>query len=61
MNVLQPTVLPCGRQVHNRFFKSAMSEGMGDRDHNPSETLLLLYEKWAKQQIGIIVTGNVMV
>lgn len=45
----------------NRLFKSAMSESLGDKQHNPKKELIRLYEKWADGGIGISVTGNVMV
>lgn len=54
-------VLPNGVTINNRFFKSAMSETMGDRQHDPSQDLMGLYRQWAQQSIGVIVTGNVMV
>lgn len=62
MNPLaQPITLPCGLEIKNRFFKSAMSENMGSVDHNPNKKLTKLYETWAKGGAGILVTGNVMV
>ncbi|KEQ19554.1 NADH oxidase [Endozoicomonas numazuensis] len=47
--------------IKNRFFKAAMSEQLGDRDHNPTPELFKLYETWAKGGTGICVTGNLMV
>jgi 2,4-dienoyl-CoA reductase-like NADH-dependent reductase (Old Yellow Enzyme family) len=47
--------------VKNRFFKSAMSEQLGDKSHNPGKNLANLYRTWAKGGTGLLVTGNVMV
>ncbi|MCP4117221.1 MAG: NADH:flavin oxidoreductase/NADH oxidase family protein [Desulfobacteraceae bacterium] len=56
-----PLELARGSVVKNRLFKSAMSEQLGDREHNPEKELVKLYETWAEGGIGISVTGNVMV
>ncbi len=56
-----PLVLPCGARVANRFFKSAMSEQLGDRAHDPTEGLARVYRTWAEGGAGLLVTGNVMV
>lgn len=48
-------------QIKNRFFKSAMSEQLGDAEHNPTPGLARLYGTWAKGGCGLLVTGNVMV
>jgi 2,4-dienoyl-CoA reductase-like NADH-dependent reductase (Old Yellow Enzyme family) len=47
--------------IKNRLFKSAMSEQLGDRRHNPTQGLANLYQVWAQGGIGLSVTGNVMV
>ncbi|MBI9090380.1 MAG: NADH:flavin oxidoreductase/NADH oxidase family protein [Desulfobacterium sp.] len=59
--VFSPLNLARGRVVKNRLFKSAMSEQLGNKDHNPEKELVRLYETWAEGGIGISVTGNVMV
>ncbi|UXR69292.1 NADH:flavin oxidoreductase/NADH oxidase family protein [Staphylococcus sp. IVB6246] len=59
--LLEELVLPNGAQLKNRFFKSAMSETMGDKENNPSDELIALYKHWSKQSIGVIVSGNIMV
>ena len=48
-------------EIKNRIFKAAMSEQLGDRNHNPGSELLRLYKTWADGGIGIAITGNVMV
>lgn len=50
-----------GEVVKNRFFKSAMSEQLGDPDHNPTDGLANLYRVWAQGGTGLLVTGNVMI
>ncbi len=56
-----PFTLANGAHIRNRTFKSAMSEQLGDAEHNPTLGLSRLYHTWAKGGIGISVTGNVMV
>ncbi|KZZ13585.1 NADH oxidase [Oleiphilus sp. HI0130] len=48
-------------EVKNRLFKSAMSEQLGDKQHNPDLRLERLYAKWAEGGTGLLVTGNVMI
>ena len=47
--------------VPNRFFKSAMSEQLGNADYAPDHRLNTLYERWAAGGTGLLVTGNVMI
>ena len=56
-----PITLPNGTTIKNRFFKSAMSEGMGTRDFQPKKNIATLYKRWAKGGTGLIITGNIMV
>ncbi|USZ14114.1 NADH:flavin oxidoreductase/NADH oxidase family protein [Moraxella sp. FZFQ2102] len=49
-----------GKTAKNRFFKSAMEEQLA-RANQPTETLVNLYDTWAKGGTGVLVTGNVMV
>ena len=56
-----PLTLKNGTIVKNRFLKSAMSEQLGDRLHNPGPGLAKLYGAWAEGGVGISVTGNVMI
>ncbi len=50
-----------GTVIKNRLFKSAMSEQLGQPDHNPSIGLANLYRTWADGGIGLAMTGNIMV
>jgi 2,4-dienoyl-CoA reductase-like NADH-dependent reductase (Old Yellow Enzyme family) len=47
--------------IKNRFFKSAMSEALGEEDHGPSKGLSRLYGIWANGGVGLAITGNVMI
>lgn len=59
--LLENLQLPNGQVLDNRFFKSAMSETLADSQGAPSDELIALYDFWAKQGMGVLVTGNVMV
>ncbi|MCG8615262.1 MAG: NADH:flavin oxidoreductase/NADH oxidase family protein [Desulfobacterales bacterium] len=61
MTLAKEITLPNGVTVKNRLLKSAMSEQLGDKAHNPTDRLIRLYRAWAEGGIGICVTGNVMV
>jgi len=50
-----------GSEIKNRFFKSAMSEQLGDKQHNPTKGLAHLYKTWAEGGTGLLITGNVMI
>ncbi|BDY05789.1 NADH:flavin oxidoreductase/NADH oxidase family protein [Ferrimonas sp. YFM] len=60
-DISTPLQLTPQLQVSNRLFKSAMSEQLGDRNHNPTSALPRLYRTWADGGIGLSMTGNVMV
>ncbi|MGF1748125.1 NADH:flavin oxidoreductase/NADH oxidase family protein [Vibrio cionasavignyae] len=61
INLSEPFSLPNGQSIKNRLFKSAMSEQLADKQHNPTAGLVTLYQRWAKGGIGLAITGNVMV
>jgi len=54
-------VLAAGQRIKNRLFKSAMSEQLGTKDHQPTPGVVTLYRRWAKGGIGLSMTGNVMI
>ena len=56
-----PITLPNGTTIKNRFFKSAMSEGMGTKNFQPKKNIAKLYKRWAEGGTGLIITGNIMV
>ena len=56
-----PITLPNGTTIKNRFFKSAMSEGMGAKNFQPKKNIATLYKRWAEGGTGLIITGNIMV
>ncbi len=62
MNEIQEQlVLPNGTVLANRIAKSAMSENLSNRKNEPTDTLIKVYEEWAKSGAGLIITGNIMV
>ncbi|CAA0109639.1 NADH oxidase [BD1-7 clade bacterium] len=58
---LDTQALDQNKTIKNRLFKSAMSEQLGDKHHNPLPSLITLYERWAQGGIGLAVTGNIMI
>ena len=61
MTLFAPLTLPNGTIISNRLAKASMEENMADADQAPSEALIRLYQSWAEGQVGLILTGNVMV
>ncbi len=61
MSPFTPLTLPNGSQLPNRFAKAAMEENMADADHAPSDELIRLYRTWAEGEVGLMITGNVMI
>ncbi len=57
----QPFTLNNGTVVKNRLFKSAMSEQLGTKSHDPSHGLVNLYKTWAEGGLGLSITGNIMI
>ncbi|MEM8862478.1 MAG: NADH:flavin oxidoreductase/NADH oxidase family protein [Chloroflexota bacterium] len=60
-SLAQTLELPCGGTLPNRIGKSAMTEGLADRDDNPTTKHNTLYQRWAEGGTGLLITGNVMV
>ncbi len=58
--LFQSFTFPNGKTAKNRFFKSAMEEQLA-KHNQPTQTLVRLYDTWAKGGTGVLVTGNVMV
>jgi 2,4-dienoyl-CoA reductase-like NADH-dependent reductase (Old Yellow Enzyme family) len=56
-----PLELGRGQPIKNRFCKSAMSEQLGDKRHDPLPGLATLFKRWAAGGVGLMVTGNVMI
>lgn len=56
-----PFKLANGDVLKNRLAKAAMSEQLGDRRHNPTPALDLLYRRWAAGGTGLLISGNVMI
>ena len=53
--------LQTGTVIKNRLFKSAMSEQLGDKQHNPTTGLANLYRRWAQGGLGLSMSGNIMI
>lgn len=56
-----PITLKNGQVIKNRFMKSATSEQLGDKKHNPTQLLPNVYKVWAEGEVGLTITGNIMV
>jgi len=62
MKVLQDELtLPNGSVLSNRIAKSAMSENLSNKYHDPTAVLVNVYKKWAKSGAGLLITGNIMI
>ena len=54
-------ILPNGTKLTNRIAKSAMSENLGTKNYEPSQTLINAYRVWASGGAGLLITGNIMI
>jgi len=54
-------VLPNGSILSNRIAKSAMSENLSNKYHEPTQLLVSVYKKWAQSGAGLLITGNIMI
>jgi 2,4-dienoyl-CoA reductase (NADPH2) len=61
MQLFSPLTLPNGSVIPNRIAKAAMEENMATSDFAPSDELIRIYEQWAEGEVGLIITGNVMI
>ncbi|RRS05516.1 NADH:flavin oxidoreductase/NADH oxidase family protein [Aquabacterium soli] len=61
MTPFTPLTLPNGTLIPNRLAKAAMEENLADADHAPSDELIRLYGAWAEGEVGLMITGNVMI
>ncbi|WP_339839508.1 NADH:flavin oxidoreductase/NADH oxidase family protein [uncultured Maribacter sp.] len=62
MNALQDEmILPNGVILSNRIAKSAMSENLSNKNHEPTPTLINAYKVWSKSGAGLLITGNIMI
>ena len=53
--------LACGQVIKNRICKAAMTERIAKGNNLAHQGHINLYRKWAEGNIGILLTGNVMV
>ncbi|GAB2878001.1 NADH:flavin oxidoreductase/NADH oxidase family protein [Pseudoduganella ginsengisoli] len=56
-----PFTLANGVVVKNRVAKGAMSEQLANGRHDPTEKLERLYRVWAENDIGLLISGNIMI
>lgn len=56
-----PLVLANGIVLKNRLAKAAMSEQLADGRHDPAAGLERLYRTWAAGNIGLLISGNIMI
>jgi 2,4-dienoyl-CoA reductase-like NADH-dependent reductase (Old Yellow Enzyme family) len=62
MNVLEEEmILPNGSILSNRIAKSAMSENLSNKYHEPTPVLIDVYKKWGQSGAGLLITGNIMI
>ncbi len=47
----------CGVSLPTRIIRSATHEGMADENGKPTEQLTKLYERYARNGVGLIITG----
>lgn len=57
----QEMILPNGTVLPNRIAKSAMSENLSNKHHQPTPVLINAYKKWAQSGAGLLITGNIMI
>lgn len=60
MDIHDSLQLPCGAVLKNRLAKAAMTERFSVGDLKPNQRHYTLYENWAKEGSGLLITGNVM-
>lgn len=61
MKLAEPLSLPCGAQLSNRIAKAAMTEGLADKDGQPTAELEKLYGIWSDGGAGLLLSGNVQI
>jgi len=61
MEIEKKLILPCGAVIQNRIAKSAMSENLSPKHHNPNDEIIKVYEKWINGKAGLSITGNIMI
>lgn len=59
--IFEPLTLKTNTTIKNRFVKAALSETLGNKNYQPTEQLISLYQAWANGGTGLLITGNVMV
>ncbi len=57
----EPLTLPCGVTIRNRIAKAAMTERLANSKQHATEALTRLYDQWASNGAGLLITGNILV
>jgi len=53
--------LPCGAKLNNRIAKAALTERLAKSDHLPNNSHFQLYDHWAKNGAGMLLSGNILI
>ena len=61
VSLADSVLLPCGKTVPNRLMKSAMTEGLADKNDHATNLHQNLYRRWSQGGAGLLITGNVMI
>jgi 2,4-dienoyl-CoA reductase-like NADH-dependent reductase (Old Yellow Enzyme family) len=61
MKIYDKLSLPCGAVLPNRIAKSAMSENMAKPVFYPGKEFYKAYKTWIDGEVGLCITGNVMI
>lgn len=56
-----PLTLPCGVTIKNRVAKAAMTERLANSQQHATQELVQLYDQWAANGAGLLITGNILV
>ncbi|MDF1696709.1 MAG: NADH:flavin oxidoreductase/NADH oxidase family protein [Saprospiraceae bacterium] len=57
--ILQEFTLPCGAVLKNRICKAAMTERLADKNQHATSELIHLYDHWASNGTGLLISGNI--
>lgn len=60
-NLTSKLFLPCGDTLKNRIAKAALTERIAKANHLPNDLHYTLYDHWAKNGAGMLLSGNIIV
>ena len=61
VTINSPLTLASGLALPNRLVKAAMTEGLADAQNQATARHVVLYSRWARGGIGLMLTGNVQI